>query len=378
VRAPARQPDHVPEVTESARRWSGYVCPDCRFVFRVPRDHDGVGIVCPSCRRLLRIPGGADAPPPLLAPVRVMESAGLEEDSGSRGSKRRRRKRSKNSISHAWEEDGRARRSSSGSFSFLPMVVGIVLLIAVIGGLIYALKPGPSAPAPPPSITEVISEPGAAERTARNLMVEAEALAGKFLNATSVEQLLPLVLNPEITGPRIHAWHADGVVDPPGLRDFNINQLVETTGSVSSVYVTTNDFSPRQLFLVETPEGLKVDWESWSGWSELPWKDFIGSKPADPKTCRVFVRKSDYYNFAFKDETKWRAYRLESADGEHVLFGYAERDSQTDKSTANSMEQDNTPMILDLKFPGNEVSRDQVIIDRFVTKGWVDPAVIGN
>src|SRR6478752_8262245 len=60
----------VPETMESARRWSGYVCPDCRFVFRVPRDHDGNGIVCPSCRRMLRIPTAGDTPPPLMVPLR--------------------------------------------------------------------------------------------------------------------------------------------------------------------------------------------------------------------------------------------------------------------------------------------------------------------
>ena len=56
----------MPDTMESARRWSGYVCPDCRFVFRVPRDHDGKGIVCPSCRRMLKIPTALDVAPPLL------------------------------------------------------------------------------------------------------------------------------------------------------------------------------------------------------------------------------------------------------------------------------------------------------------------------
>src|SRR6478672_5978907 len=60
----------VSEMMESARRWSGFVCPDCRFVFRVPRDHDGKGIVCPSCRRILRIPTAGDTPGPLTATLR--------------------------------------------------------------------------------------------------------------------------------------------------------------------------------------------------------------------------------------------------------------------------------------------------------------------
>ncbi len=51
----------------SKRRWSAYVCPDCRLVFRIPTDHDGRGVVCPCCARMLRIPS-ADGPlsPPVL------------------------------------------------------------------------------------------------------------------------------------------------------------------------------------------------------------------------------------------------------------------------------------------------------------------------
>ncbi len=55
---------------EKSRRWGAFVCPDCRFVFRVPGDHDGVGIVCPSCRRMLRIPADGDAVAPLMAPIK--------------------------------------------------------------------------------------------------------------------------------------------------------------------------------------------------------------------------------------------------------------------------------------------------------------------
>ena len=55
---------------EKARRWGAFVCPDCRFLFRIPGDHDGLGIVCPSCRRMLRIPKDGDAVSPLIKPIK--------------------------------------------------------------------------------------------------------------------------------------------------------------------------------------------------------------------------------------------------------------------------------------------------------------------
>jgi uncharacterized protein YbaR (Trm112 family) len=60
---------------EKARRWGAHVCPDCRFVFRIPLDHDGLGIVCPSCRRMLKIPKEGDAVAPLMAPIKKIGSS---------------------------------------------------------------------------------------------------------------------------------------------------------------------------------------------------------------------------------------------------------------------------------------------------------------
>lgn len=54
------------EAPKSKRRWSGYVCPDCRLVFRIPMDHDGRGVVCPACIRLLKIPVQGESLPPLV------------------------------------------------------------------------------------------------------------------------------------------------------------------------------------------------------------------------------------------------------------------------------------------------------------------------
>lgn len=48
--------------TKKKRTWAGYACPVCRFVFRVPNDHDGQGVICPACRYLLNIPERQESP----------------------------------------------------------------------------------------------------------------------------------------------------------------------------------------------------------------------------------------------------------------------------------------------------------------------------
>ncbi|RYD23361.1 MAG: hypothetical protein EOP87_26570, partial [Verrucomicrobiaceae bacterium] len=77
------RPSQLPRVSETvtARRWNSFVCPGCRCVFRVPRDHDGKGVVCPACRIMLRLPGPDDELPPLMSqPAAGMaEQAEVEE-----------------------------------------------------------------------------------------------------------------------------------------------------------------------------------------------------------------------------------------------------------------------------------------------------------
>ena len=53
---------------------------------------------------------------------------------------------------------------------------------------------------------------------------------------------------------------------------------------------------------MDTPQGLKVDWESWAGWSEISWEKFLSMKPVSEHVFRVTLSAVDYYNFGFADE----------------------------------------------------------------------------
>lgn len=372
---------------ESARRWSGYVCPDCRFVFRVPRDHDGRGVVCPSCRRMLRIPVAGDRPPPLVVPIRAPQVAADCPVSASpavmtgRDSQRRRRK-TRRGESHSWDkEPGRRNRSARGEKRqmFWMLIGGASLLLLLVAGVIVAMRDGVSpetAEAPVAGVGARESSPGqeapvANQRSDAEFLRLAEPMARSFLEARSVDEMLPFIRNAERSGPRMKRFYGGGTVDAPGMSAFNIDSEVIHEGVISSVRLRTRDFDERQIAFVETSDGLKIDWESWAGWSGLPWEDFLNTKPGDPVLFRVVLSDVDYYNMAFRDEAKWRSYRLESHDGSRFVYGYAERDSVTDARLRPGPDVKRRKFIVMLRFPADGASRDQVVIDRVVTEGWV-------
>jgi hypothetical protein len=368
---------------ESARRWSGYVCPDCRFVFRVPRDHDGKGIVCPSCRRLMRIPAAGDTPPLLLAPVRRAGSEELAAPDEMRKQKKRRRGTRGAGTDHSWERNHRGASSGRGEKRQMRMLLagGGLLLALAVGGVFVAMNRSSSAtPAAPPVPPTAAMKPPAAKQPATpaargdaTLLAEAEPLVKKLLTATNVDEILPLVRHPEVSGPRMREFYPDGKILAPGLSKFNSADGLDINGSFISIQNTDSNLDEQLVTLVDTPNGLKIDWESWANWSDISWEDFLRTKPTTSHVFRITLSEVDYYNFDFSDDAKWHSYRLISPVGKKSLYGYALRGSSLDVRLQPTADTSRVNYMLSLVYPPDATSDSQVEIESVVTEGWVLP-----
>ena len=388
------------------------MCPDCRLVFRVPRDHDGQGLVCQSCRRLLRIPATGEATAPLLAeitktapgfaPPQMSTTAAISSTpAGSESAlprqKHRLRKRRSDSTAMAapdrpsWEREtlGRSKSARYDRRSMRWMLAGGVALIGLVaGGLWIGLRgagfggKAASGPVPAPQVMPVAhaaADTGEAElpaimkRSMPSILAETEPLARKFLEAKTIDELLPLLRKPERAKPRLQREFPQGRIDPPGLAQFNITGSPTFGDSFTIIAIRTRNFESRQLTFVQTPEGLKIDWESWAGWSEMSWSALLAALPTEATVFRVIVKRVDYYNFGFSDETQWQSYRLESLDGEHMIFGYVQRGSPDEAKIHLSSEVDQAPMILKIRFPARvAASNNQVVVDDVIATGWLE------
>lgn len=376
---PAGQGGGVSDTMESARRWSGYVCPDCRFVFRVPRDHDGKGIVCPSCRRLMKLPSATDPTPPLLAPLRRMAAEEPVADGESWQLKKRRRgKKAGGTANHSWEHhsNGSGTRRGEKRQMRLMLAGGGVLFFLIVAGVVLAInrgeKPVVRAAAPAAAGPVPKEAPAAVGRSEAALLAVAEPLARKFLEATTVDDLLPLVRNPAVTESRMRAFYPGGRIEAPGLSKVNSDGGLLFVGKFVALAVTTRDQQEKSLAMIETPQGMKIDWESWVGWSDVSWQKFLSDKPVDGHVFRVTVSNVEYYNFGFVDESKWRSYRLMSPDGEISIYGYVERGSVVEQQIHLDADTTSLALMLSLKFPSGATSSSQVEIERLVADGWVE------
>lgn len=333
---------------------------------------------------MLRIPTSADTPPPLLARPTPDIHQELAGDGVRKSSNKRRRSKKGSGGEHSWEnlpKPTRLRRGEKKKTGWVLAGVGL-LFLSIVAGVFVSMFGGS-----PPAASEVgnvavpvdpIVEPNpeaampVVQRSDVAILNDAEPMARTFLQATTVDEILPLVRNPGVAEARMREFYPGGKIEAVGLSKFNAGSGLLAGERIFSIPVLTRDQEVKSLAFVETPQGLKIDWESWVGWSEIPWEEFLSAKPVTGHVFRVVVSPVDYYNFDFSDDRKWKSYRFESPDKEHAIYGYVERETALSRQVHLDADKKDVLMTLSLKFPTNTRSNSQVEIERFVCEGWVE------
>ena len=152
------------------------------------------------------------------------------------------------------------------------MLIGGTLVFAlIVVGVMMAMRDRDEAAPPPtvaaPVIPGVEPAPPVVDQTKSDstLLAEAEPVVRAFLEAKEIDEILPLVRNREQAEPRIRAFYADGKIDAPGMDSYNESAALGRQGKALSVDVRTRDFDVRTIAFFDTPEGIKIDWESCGG-----------------------------------------------------------------------------------------------------------------
>lgn len=344
---------------------------------------------------MLRIPATGEETAPLMAPLKRI---GFADDDTPlpRGEKRSRSKRKKKKAEAeipGWDASAGTWRSSRKKGKLIPHVIaGWSLVIAAICGVAYILvkidgtgrttediTAGKAKLSqvplllPDEELEDPIELPKIMQRKETDLLTVAKPIAEAFLTATRVDQLLPLVRDRERVQPHILAHYPDGKIEPPGLSKFNATGRVNYKDTFAAISIQTPDFKTKQLAFVDGLDGLKIDWESWVGWSEMPWNKLIESRPTQSTLIRATLKWIEYYNFDFSDESKWRSYSLISPNGEHALYGYAERNSLLDQRLRPGERSSSVAVTLRIRFPEDGETRNQTVIEEYVADGWVIP-----
>ena len=400
------------ETTQKKRRWVACACSECRFVFRVPKQHDGVGVVCPACHHLSRLPeekkpdlkknpGSQDTieliprdsrkvPPVVARSIDDVEPLSPSEQASGSFEHHASKRRPIQQELPEWERETEQVNSSRyRQKSPLPWVVGGTLLgltlvglgawvvLGTVGKQEVAKLPGEDiqweshgAVTEEKPVTEEIQN---FLTTGNDVLESAEPIIERFLTVENFEDFRPLVRFPDVAMPRIEEWYKHHPLKTKDVKEVGYGGSVTVKNNMTSLTLQMKDYTLKQIALVRTDDGYRIDWESWVGWTEMSWEQLIKERPTEPQIVLVRAKIDAYYNRDFTDEAKWVSITLNNPNSDRTLYGYVDREDPTLTRLISGVSSGEVAVTVKIRYPENARAGNQVIITEFIFNGWVAP-----
>ena len=403
----------MPEAGNAKQNWEGLVCPVCRFVFRVPMNHNGAGVVCPACAHLLQIPSVDQRR--MVANARAQTSSkasvsrhGLKKDIGDMMFKEapgdagsdiaddleyldaslQPKQLVDDSCEQddaypglpAWEQDRPVAASepiSALTWILSGSLLGVSIVVVSIWLMVQSIDDDIRDDA-----SDAIAEPqkdissiDTRQAEESRMMKESKKVVVEFLEAKTEADVEGLIRTPEVSTPRMRAWYDRDPWVTPGVRVVGHNNSIIINGDTITMDVQLDNFDIKKIALVKTAAGYKVDWESWVAWTSVNWQELFDLRPTDSVEVRVLCKRVNYYNRVFNDSTKWFAVRLSHPDSDKSIYGYIDSESpQFHRFITDLVREKEVSATLKIRYPQNSPVGNQVSIVEHMQSGWVRPA----
>lgn len=294
----------------------------------------------------------------------------------------------------------KVRRKAKGSrYFFLQFtrastffVVGLGVLLAGVG--VYGITQLKKDYVPP-AFQATVEEEKLDRRVLTQSDVEgAEKAVRGFLSADGVEAKLAFVRQPSRVRPLMEKWYQSHSAAPITAGEVAMQQ--KTGGEIDSPgyfvmlampLLVPDPLNPGQtldemtFFSVQEnrKDGVSsylLDWETSTGFQEMPLEAFKSTMPKEAHTFRVSLKPGDYYNHGFA-EKEWQCFNLTYPGRDFQIWAYLRRNSPDGRIMQLKLENGWTGnmVIAELQYPEKAASRDQVTLTRIVQHSWYLPDV---
>lgn len=226
-----------------------------------------------------------------------------------------------------------------------------------------ATRAAAEAPAP-----KAVAAPGMGiERIEEKRSAIADALNG-FYTARGVSEMLPLVRDAERVRPLMEEYYRRNRIKKRTWKAIGWLLPVEEPGyRFGYVQAIFTDAAPVNVVVEETDRGFLVDWESSVQYSEIGWKEFMVTRPVEPKTFRVLASKA-------QSGGGGALLSLRHPQEEGEVIGRFDQHDPRFRSLVEQLDLckwKDVPVILRLCYPGPAAERSEVQIAGAEGKGWL-------
>jgi hypothetical protein len=256
----------------------------------------------------------------------------------------------------------------------LTTLAGLGVVVAVLGAMWFAKSLLTSGPPPLPPTARPASGGGAeANPVLTDLEYkQATEVMTQFLESLTPEDLRAVLREPDRVWPQVQAYHALTPWRPFTVRSLPSKAEVRQNRGLLAGAVEVDDYQRFIIAMERTPDGIKVDWETFTGQGDMSWDDLILKRPTRPVVMRALVQADDYFNRDFPDSGTHACFQLIAHRDTHRVYGYVERGSKVHAQLASRTRiNPRNPLTLRLQYPPGSRSDEQVEIVDVVADGWL-------
>ncbi len=209
---------------------------------------------------------------------------------------RRRRRLPKDETAHG---RGTPIQEEGIGVNRIAAIVLVLLWAAAIAGVWFYMKDRRETTAAGKMPSTLENEPEVHSGPPRRLesglqrFERAKAAIEGFLNARSLEERLPFIRNRSTLEASMRNYHKSRPLQPIRFRDIPEDGVLESKdGRHLTLMVMMEDYSLQPVVLEDTPDGFKVDWESFTGHNPVLWDAYAADPPGQPLILRVLARSA--------------------------------------------------------------------------------------
>ncbi len=214
---------------------------------------------------------------------------------------------------------------------------------------------------------------------AEEILARVEQRAADFMSAQSIEDMLPLVRDPNRVLPLMQGHYEKNQLEPKKfdyISDYSLD-LIQGK-EIHTAVIHAEDGSMYHFCLVEGKDSLKIDWETSVAYQPMDWNEFIEQQIEEPLDFRVNVFPDNYYAFEYEDSEVYHAFKMSTPGADREGIGYIRRDNPDFMKLVNIftyLQKTNTyrpiAFILTLKHQPNTTHPRGFLIEKVICQRWL-------
>lgn len=213
---------------------------------------------------------------------------------------------------------------------------------------------------------------------------EAKGILRKINEGETAESNVGLMRNSDRALRRIREtgfeWTSDFETNDPRY----ISWQYGAAGNTGWMAVMGRDstFSPFRAYFVNTADGLRLDWEATTAYSQLPIASLVETAPRAPVMVRCWISKKPQFDYSGEGpESLFSWYQILDETKENYVWAYAIEGGEIDlelkemfgygRFVVDLMEETRGIVTLRVGGPGRRPNQFELV--EFVTQDWVQP-----